>query len=152
MLNVVVLMGRLTAEPELRTTSSGTAYARFSVAVDRGYAKPGEERKTDFINCVAWRQTAEFISRYFTKGSMIAIEGSLQQDSYTDRDGNKRTSFTVVVNNASFTGSKKETQGSSYTGSSYGANQRVDNAPEATYSNGSASDFAQTPLDDDLPF
>ena len=146
-------MGRLTADPELRTSSNGTSYCRFSIAVDRSFSRNGEERKTDFINCVAWRANAEFISRYFAKGQMIAVQGSLQQDSYTDRDGNKRTSFTVSVDNAQFTGSKRESQGggSSYTGSSYGS-QRADNAPEATYSNGSASDFAQTPLDDDLPF
>lgn len=107
MINIVIVMGRITADPELRTSNSGISYCRFSVAVDRAY-KSGDEKKTDFINCVAWRQTAEFISRYFTKGSMIALQGSLQQESYTDRDGNKRTSYTVSVEKASFTGSKRE--------------------------------------------
>lgn len=155
MLNVVVLLGRLTADPELRSTSSGIAYCRFSVAVDRNYAKSGEERKTDFINCVVWRQQAEFLNRYFTKGQLISVEGTLQQDSYTDRDGNKRTSYTVSVNNISFVGGKKESGGSdtsSYTGSTYGASQRSEGAPKPTYSSGSASDFADSPLDEDLPF
>ena len=161
MLNVVVLMGRLTADPELRSSSSGVSYCRFTVAVDRGYTKPGEEKKADFINCVAWRQTAEFVSRYFSKGSMIAVQGSIQTGSYTNRDGVKVYTTDINVDNVSFTGSKRETSGdsgSSYSGNSYGGNsyqepqQRAQSAPEPTYSSGSARDFAQTPLDDDLPF
>ena len=108
MINSVVIMGRLTFDPELRTTPSGVSVVRFQVACDRNYQKSGEERKTDFIDVTAWRQTAEFVSRYFRKGSMIAVEGSIQTDSYTDRDGNKRKSFQVVANNVSFCGSKAE--------------------------------------------
>ena len=108
MVNSVVIMGRLTFDPELRTTPSGVSVVRFQVACDRNYQKSGEERKADFIDVTAWRQTAEFISRYFRKGSMIAVEGSIQTDSYTDNNGNKRKSVTVVANNVSFCGSKAE--------------------------------------------
>jgi len=163
MLNVVVLMGRLTADPELRTSSSGISYCRFTVAVDRSFAKPGEEKKTDFINCVAWRQTAEFVSRYFTKGQMIAVEGSIQTGSYTNKDGAKVYTTDIQVDNVSFTGSKRESGGSgsdSYgsNGGNYGSSNnysdrsRNDGAPASSYSSGSAGDFQQTPIDDDLPF
>ena len=108
MLNNVVLMGRLTFEPELRTTPSGVSVVRIQVAVDRRFQRQGDERKADFIDVTAWRQTAEFISRYFHKGDMIAIEGSIQTDSYTDQTGNKRKSVTVVASNVSFCGSKSE--------------------------------------------
>ena len=108
MINSVVIMGRLTFDPELRTTPTGVSVVRFQVACDRNYQKSGEERKADFIDVTAWRQTAEFISRYFRKGSMIAVEGSIQTDSYTDNNGNKRKSVTVVANNVSFCGSKAE--------------------------------------------
>lgn len=108
MINSVVIMGRLTYEPELRSTQSGISVIRFQVACDRNYQKSGEERKADFIDVTAWRQTAEFVSRYFHKGSMIAVEGSIQTDSYTDKDGNKSKSVQVVANNVSFCGSKAE--------------------------------------------
>ena len=98
MINSVVLMGRLTYEPELKTTTSGLSVIRFQMAVDRNYQSQGQERQADFIDVVAWRQTAEFISRYFHKGSMIAVEGSIQTNNFTDRDGNKRKSVEVVAN------------------------------------------------------
>lgn len=104
-MNVVALMGRLTYEPELRTTPSGLSVISFQIACDRQYQAKGEERKADFIDVTAWRQTAEFISRYFHKGSMIAVEGSIQTENFTDKDGNKRKSVTVVANNVSFCGS-----------------------------------------------
>ena len=100
-------MGRLTADLELRTTQNGISVCSFSVAVERNYETYGQ-RATDFINCVAWRQTAEFISRYFHKGSMIAINGSIQQRQYTDKNGNKRNAFEILVDNANFCGSKAE--------------------------------------------
>lgn len=106
MINSVVLMGRLTADPELKTTSSGTNYCRFSVAVERPF-KNGDEKITDFVNCVAWRQTAEFVSRYFTKGQMIAVEGSIQTGSYTNKDGIKVYTTDILVNSVSFTGDKR---------------------------------------------
>ena len=110
MLNCAVIMGRLTADPELKTTNSGLSVTSFCVAVDRPYKKDGKERETDFINVVAWRQTAEFVTSYFHKGSMIAIEGSLRTNKYTDKNGNNRTSFFVLANNVSFCGSKSDSQ------------------------------------------
>lgn len=101
MLNVVVLTGRLTADPELKTTNSGLSVCSFSIAVDRRY-KSGEERQADFINIVAWRSSAEFVCKYFKKGQAIAVEGSIQTRRYEDKDGNKRTSFEVVANNVQF--------------------------------------------------
>lgn len=106
MLNVVALMGRLVYEPELKTTPSGINVCSFRVAVDRSFTRQGEERKADFIDIVAWRQTAEFVCKYFQKGSVIAIEGSLQTTSYQDKNGNNRTKVEVVASNVSFCGSK----------------------------------------------
>ena len=100
-------MGRLTADPELKMTQNSTPVCSFRIAVERNVAnKQTGERATDYINIIAWRQTAEFVCKYFRKGSMIALEGSLQSRSYTDKDGNNRTAYEVVVNNVSFTGSK----------------------------------------------
>lgn len=106
MLNKVILMGRLTTDPELKQTPNGISVLSFSIAVDRNYSKA--EKKTDFINLVAWRQTAEFIERYFTKGQIIAVEGSIQTRNYEDKTGAKRTAFEVVVDQAHFTGGKNE--------------------------------------------
>ena len=107
-MNLVTLMGRITAAPELKTTSSGINYCRFTLAVDRKFQKQGGERQTDFINCVAWRQSAEFICRYFVKGQLMAVTGSIQTGSYTDNTGAKRYTTDVVVDNAYFTGDKRE--------------------------------------------
>ena len=149
MLNHITLMGRLVADPELRRTGSGVAVASFRIAVDRDYApKDGGERKADFITCVAWRQTGEFISKYFTKGRMIVVDGRLEMRDWSDRDGNKRTSAEVIVDNAYFGDSKRD-------GDSSGAYS----APAPSYGGYSApaaaptSDFAM--LDDNdaqLPF
>lgn len=106
MLNRVILMGRITQDLEIRQTQGGVAVLSFTVAVDRGYVKQGEERQTDFINCVAWRQQAEFISRYFAKGRMIAIEGNLRTRTYDDKNGVKHYVTEVFVDNVSFTGEK----------------------------------------------
>ena len=151
MLNHITIMGRLTRDPELRRTGSGIAVASFRVAVDRDYAaKDGGERKTDFIDCVAWRQTGEFISKYFTKGRMIVVDGRLEMRDWTDRDGNKRTSAEVIVDNAYFGDSRRDGDSSgSYSASapSYGGYSAPAAAPA------SASDFAM--LDDNdaqLPF
>ena len=109
MLNHITIIGRLTRDPELRRTGSGVAVASFCVAVDRDFApKDGGEKKADFINCVAWRGTGEFISKYFTKGRMIVVEGRLEMRDWTDKDGNKRTSAEVVVSNAYFGDSKRD--------------------------------------------
>ena len=144
MLNCAVIMGRLTADPELRQTPSGVSVTRFTVAVDRGYVKAGEERKADFINVVAWRQTAEFVSRYFQKGSMIAVQGSIQTRSYEDNNGNKRTAFEVLAREVSFCGSKAETGTM--------APSVSDVAPAPTYQTAVPSDFEEITDDDDLPF
>ena len=106
MFNLVVLTGRLTTDPELKTTPNGVSVCSFSIAVERRY-KQGEERQADFINIVAWRSSAEFICKYFKKGSMIGIEGSIQTRKYQDRDGNNRTAFEVVANNVQFVEFKK---------------------------------------------
>ena len=108
MLNRIFLMGRLVADPELRQTPNGISVASFRIAVDRNYQnKASGERQTDFISCVAWRQTGEFISRYFSKGRMICVEGSLQTRSYEDKTGQKRTAFDVVVDQAYFADSRQ---------------------------------------------
>ena len=101
-MNVICLLGRLVADPELKSTQNGIAVTSFCIAVDRSYQPKGQERQTDFINCVAWRNTAEFITRFFHKGQRIALQGSLQSRNYNDREGNKRTAYEVVIDNASF--------------------------------------------------
>ena len=110
MLNNIIIMGRLTREPEIRRTQSGTAVASFSIACDRDFPSNGE-RETDFIDCVAWKNTADFIGKYFTKGNMIALNGRLTTRSWQDKDGRNRKSIEVLVNNAYF-GESKSTQAS----------------------------------------
>lgn len=105
MLNHIVIMGRLTRDPELRQTGSGVSVANFSVAVDRDFSK-GEEKETDFIDCVAWRHTGEFVSKYFTRGSLIVVSGRLQVRSYTDKDGKNRRAAEIVADNCYFGGNK----------------------------------------------
>lgn len=112
MLNVAIIMGRLTRDPELRRTGSGIAVASFTVAVDRDYTPEGQEKETDFIDCVAWRQTGEFVSKYFTKGSMIVVKGRMQIRSWTDKDGNKRRTAEIVADNVYFGEGKKSQEGS----------------------------------------
>ena len=119
MLNSVCLMGRLTADPELKTTPSGASVCNFRLAVERTYQPKGQEKQTDFINIVTWRSTAEFVSRYFRKGQLVAVQGSIQTISYTDKDGNKRTSFDVVADNVFFA-EKKANSGDSQQGVGYG--------------------------------
>ena len=153
MLNHITIMGRLTRDPELRRTGSGVAVASFSVAVDRDYSgRDGGEKKTDFIDCVAWRQTGEFISKYFTKGRMIVVDGRLEMRDWTDKEGNKRRSAEVIVANAYFGDSKRDgDSGSSYTGSSFSAPAGGFGGYSAPAS--PASDFAMLEDDDaQLPF
>ena len=115
MLNCAILMGRLVADPELKTTTNGVSVSSFRIAVDRAYQKQGEERQADFIDIVAWRQTADFVCRYFRKGSMIAVQGSIQTRNYEDKQGNKRIAVEVVADSVSFCGSKSEiTQQTAY--------------------------------------
>lgn len=109
MLNRIICIGRLTKDPELRHTQSGTAVASFTIAVDRDFKNQNGEKEADFINCVAWKGTAEFVSRYFTRGRMAVVEGRLQSRKYTDKDGNNRTSYEVVASSVYFGDSKKDT-------------------------------------------
>lgn len=127
-MNRVILMGRLTADPELRQTPQGTAVTRFTIAVDRRFRKEGGQQ-ADFITCVAWRQTAEFICRFFQKGRMIAVEGQLQSRSWDSQDGKRQYATEVIIDNAYFTGSKNES--SNGTNQSTGAYQTNFSAPEA---------------------
>ena len=158
MLNHITIMGRLTRDPELRRTGSGIAVASFTLAVDRDFSpKDGGERETDFIDCVAWRQTGEFVSKYFTKGRMAVVSGRLQIRSWTDKEGNKRRTAEVVADNVYFGDSKRDDQGgSSYSGNSYGNYGSAPAAPAyGGYSAPSApaSDFAMLSDDDaQLPF
>lgn len=147
MINSVVLMGRLVADPELRTTTTGKSVCSFRIAVDRSYVRQGEQRQADFISCVAWEQTGNFISRYFTKGSMIAVMGSIQTRTYEDKNGQKRTAVEVNVREASFTGSKSETGTGGY-------NQAAPAAPAQApaYQSAATSDFEEITDDEDLPF
>ena len=145
MINMVALMGRLTYEPELRKTPSDVSVLRFQIACDRSYQRAGAERQADFIDCVAWRQTAEFISRYFHKGSMIAVEGTIQTSNYTDKNGNNRKQTEVLANNVSFCGSKSESGNAAPTGGY--------NEPAPSYASADNSDFEEiVDDDDDLPF
>ena len=109
MLNHITIMGRLTRDPEMRTTQSGVAVASFTLAVDRDFSgRDGAEKQTDFIDCTAWRHTAEFVSKYFSKGRMAVVSGRLQIDNYTDNDGNKRKAAKVIADNIYFGDSKKD--------------------------------------------
>ena len=148
MLNHITIMGRLVRDPELRRTGTGIAVASFTVAVDRDFGgRDGGEKETDFIDCVAWRSTGEFVSKYFTKGSMAVVSGRLQIRSWTDKDGNKRRTAEVVADNVYFGESKRASEGNAYGGNSYSA--PAYSAPASA----PASDFAM--LDDDdaqLPF
>ncbi len=148
MLNQVALMGRLTADPELRHTPSNISVTTFTIAVNRSYVKQGAERKTDFIDIVAWRSTAEFICRYFRKGQMMALDGSIQTRTYTDKEGRNRKAFEILANNVYFTESRSSSQGSSYERAAEPAAAE----PAASYSSGDADDFAVISDDDDLPF
>ena len=175
MLNHITIMGRLTRDPELRRTGSGVAVASFTVAVDRDFGgRDGGEKETDFIDCVAWRLTGVFVSKYFTKGRMIVVSGRLQIRSWTDKDGNKRRTAEVVADNVYFGDSKRDNDGgSSYGGNTYGGNAYGGNsygnqnnyggfsapAPAPSYGGYSApaaapaSDFAMLEDDDaQLPF
>lgn len=157
MLNVVAIMGRLVADPELRTTTQGHSVCSFRIACDRSYVQQGQERQADFIDIVAWRQQADFVSKYFQKGSMIAVEGSLQTRNYQDKNGNSRTAVEVVANNISFAGAKRQDgQGApSYeqqTANHVQQAKAAQNAPQPAYTQGSMDDFAVISDNDDLPF
>ena len=151
MINRVILMGRLTADPELKTTPSGVETTSFTLAVDRRYAKQGEERKADFINCVAWRQTAAFVCRYFGKGSMISVEGQLQTRTYQAKDVSNRYVTEVVADNVSFTGERRDNSAGQYGNAP--SHQAPAAAPAAfAVPEVSANNLLDNLIDDDLPF
>ncbi len=145
MLNCVTLMGRLVADPELRSTTTGKSVATFCIAVDRSFVRAGEQRQADFINIVAWESTANFVSRYFTKGSMIAIQGAIQTRNYEDKNGNKRTAFEVIAREVSFCGSKADT-------GTVAAPAVSAAAPAPSYQTAVPTDFEEISDDEDLPF
>ena len=132
MLNAAILMGRLVADPELRHTSNDVSVTSFTVAVDRSYVKSGTDRQADFIDVVAWRSTAEFVCKYFRKGQLIAIQGSIQTRTYVDKDNNKRKAVEVVADQAHFAGPKREQEGGNFAQPGDG--------------------FQEITADDDLPF
>ena len=145
MLNSIILMGRLTADPELKSTQTGVSVCSFNIAVERDYTGNGGDKITDFITVVAWRQTAEFICRYFNKGNMIAVQGSLESRKWKDKNGDNRVSWEVQISHAWFTG-KNDNKASSAESSTY-----EPAALPAPGDNGTRDDF--TPMDDgDLPF
>ena len=172
-------MGRLVAEPELKTTNTGISVCSFRIAVERNYVKQGTERQADFIDIVAWRQSAEFVCKYFTKGQLIALEGSLQSRTYQDKDGNNRSVTEVLADSFFFTGDKREkssnsgygnysvplpqeppvqrntsygnNNNSSYTNNSYNNSNSAGNN-NSSYTSGLPEDFEELPDDDDLPF
>lgn len=141
-MNTICLMGRLTADPELRNTQGGVAVTSFKLAVDRDYTPKGQEKQADFIPVVAWRQTAEFVCKYFRKGQRAALTGSLQTRQYTDRDGNNRTAYEVVAEHVYFAESKKDSGAPSV---SY-SEQVPQSVPPA------AEDFEVIPDEDSVPF
>lgn len=148
MLNHITVMGRLTRDPELRMTQSQTPVTSFTVAVDRDYGAKGQEKETDFIDCVAWRHTAEFVSKYFSKGRMAVVSGRLQIRGWEDRDGNKRRSAEIVADNVYFGDSKKESDGNRAGNYSEGSN-----SVSAGYDDYGGSGFTELDDDDgDLPF
>ena len=153
MLNCAIIMGRLTADPELKTTSNGTSITRFTVAVDRNFTPQGQEKQADFINCIAWRQSAEFITKYFHKGSMIAIQGEIRTGSYTAQDGSKRYTTEIQVDRANFCGSKADS-GSVGNSDRYAPAAPQQNAMPSSYQSAGTEDF-NVPFsadDDGLPF
>ena len=146
MLNCAIIMGRLAADPELRTTGTGKLVTSFSVAVNRSFVRQGEERQTDWIDCVAWGQTAEFVTKYFRKGSMIAVQGRLQTRSYDDKNGNRRKAVEIIADNVNFCESKGDGNGRP------DDNMRAAAQPAPSYSTGDTDDFKEIPTEDDLPF
>lgn len=150
MLNKIILSGRLVRDPEMRTTQSGKSIASFTLAVDRDFAPQGQKKETDFINCTAWNGTADFMSRYFSKGSMATVCGSLQIQNYTDRDGNKRSAPNVNVENIYFAGEKRAEKSDS------GENSKSPAKGKGAYSSKvtpkQTFEEMEEVSDDDLPF
>lgn len=142
MLNDVSLMGRLTADPELRRTPNGVSVTTFTIAVERTYTPQGQEKQSDFIDIVAWRNTAEFACKYFTKGKMMAVQGSIQTRTYEDKEGHKRKAFEVVADNVFFCGDKAPAQ----------ASADISREAASAFAQGQSDDFAVCDDNEDLPF
>lgn len=138
MLNVAAIMGRLTRDPELRQTPQGVSVTSFTVAVDRSYVRQGEDRQADFIDCVAWRSTADFVAKHFSKGSMIAVDGHIQTRRYQDKNGNNRTAVEIIADHVHFAGSKPAEHSAP--------------ADRHEYSYGNNDDFAVIEETEDMPF
>ncbi len=154
MLNTAVLMGRLTADPELRHTPSDISVTSFTLAVDRSYVKSGGDRQADFIDIVAWRSTAEFVCKYFRKGQLVAVQGSIQTRTYQDKNGNNRKAFEIIADTVHFAEPKRDNssfnnQNTISQSKNFDAIETEDNR---SYSNGNIDDFEEVPMDDDLPF
>lgn len=151
MLNKVILMGRLTADPEHKQTPSGVSVTSFSIAVDRNFSGKDGNRQTDFINIVAWRNTADFICRFFTKGRLIVVEGSLQSRNYEDKNGNKRTAFEVVADQVYFADSGKQNSGEARSAAPFPTPSAFEEPAKG--SSFSIGDFEEIDTDDsELPF
>lgn len=142
MLNISTLMGRLTADPELRRTPNGVSVTTFTIAVERTYTPQGQEKQTDFIDIVAWRNTAEFTCKYFTKGKMMAIQGSIQTRTYDDKEGHKRKAFEVVADNVFFCGDKAPAQ----------ASADISREAAPAFAQGQSDDYQICDDNSDLPF
>lgn len=152
MMNVVAVMGRLVAEPELRKTPNGVSTTTFTIACDRSYVKPGAERQTDFLDIVAWRASAEFVCKYFHKGQLIAVNGSLQTRTYEDKEGKKRKVFEIVADNIHFADSKGSSGGGGGNYTNNSAPARAIEEETTSYSTGAPDDFAIIDDSEDLPF
>lgn len=156
MFNKAILIGRMVADPELRQTPNGVSVCTFRIAVDRAFTPKDGERQADFLDVVAWRTQAEFVSRYFNKGKLILVEGSIQSRSYTDKNDQKRYAVEIVADNIRFVGSKAESAGGGSSrplpDDSSAPPERGVNSLPASYSSGSAEDFAEIEDDGDLPF
>ena len=155
MYNKVIMMGRIVADPELKTTPQGVSVCSFRIAVDRRFQQKGEERKSDFFNVVAWRQQGEFVSRYFSKGRMILVEGEMTTRNYTDKNGNPATWYEIVADRCSFTGEPKQQSTGGY--GDYGSAPLPSAPPAQSYSApqpsaAPAADFSPAATDDDYPF
>lgn len=158
MLNIVAIMGRLVADPELRTTPAGVNVCQFRIACDRNFARQGEQRQADFVDIVAWRAQADFVCKYFSKGSLIAINGRIQTRNYQDKNGNNRTAIEIVANNVNFA-APKSANAAPMGDAGYGAPMAAPAArpavqanPAPSYSAGSNDDFALIEDEGDLPF
>lgn len=152
MLNIVAIMGRLVADPELRTTPAGVNVCQFRIACDRNFARQGKQRQADFVDIVAWRAQADFVCKYFSKGSLIAINGRIQTRNYQDKNGNNRTAFAVVAENINFGGSKGTSSAKVDDGGEAAPRSEAWPKADPPANYGGVDDFAVIDDNDDLPF